>query len=114
MVPVSLPSERGVYARMMELWVVGSWRRIIRCWPTGRPMVWVGWERVKEKIFVSRDICFLEVRRALVQVLGRRKMGDSWEGSLEEEGVFSRATEVDVREPMWYSGIIALAFSLSG
>ena len=113
MVPVSDPSERGVYARIMASPETESRRRIMRCWPTGRPMVWAGWERVKENTLVSEEICFLAERVALVQVLGWRKMGEDWSGWVSE-GEFRRPREVDEREPMWYSGIMALAFSLSG
>lgn len=82
--------------------VAGSRSRRVRCWPTGRPVVWVGCSRRKVNIVVSRDMVFLEERVALDQDLGLRKMGlgvSFWRCSLFER---RRAVWLaESRVPMW-------------
>lgn len=75
----------------------------MRCWPTGSPMDWAGWDKVKWKILVSGETDSLEVRVALFHVLDWRKMGRLGllrAGSEVEED--SRAARAEgVRVPMW-------------
>jgi hypothetical protein len=89
---------RGVYARMMASRVTGSRRRIIRCWPTGRPRDWVGAGRVKVKILVLGEMSVFWVMRARRQVFGLRK---TVEEEVEGSSSCERGVVVGARVPMW-------------
>lgn len=86
----------------------------MRCWPTGRPMDWVGWSRVKVKMRVSCETECLAVRAAGDQVLGWRKTGRGVVGAPVGVGLERAARAEGERCPMWWVGIMALALSLSG
>lgn len=80
-----------------------SRRRIMRCWPTGKPTVWEGWSREKVNILVSEETSRLEESVALDQVLGWRNIapGDCGWSKEEISADFKRARDEESSVPMW-------------
>ena len=79
----------------------GSRRRIIRCWPTGRPRVCSGCSRVKVKIIVSDETARLESRTALVQARGLRKVRRGSLDAVSEAGSERASLAESERVPRW-------------
>lgn len=98
----------------MASWVLGSRRRIIRCWPTGRPSVWVSCSSLKVKILVSHEITCLEYKGAVDQARGWRNVGLGSACWSEDASPWARAIfAASLRVPIWYPGIIPFAVSES-
>lgn len=98
----------------MDSRVTGSLSRIMRCWPVGRPSVCEACSSVKVKMRVSQETEVLVWSSALVQARALRKVGRGVdEGVGVGEGAARARRDDSERLPMWYSGIIAFAVSLS-